>query len=270
MNYWVSQQPAWKTTTSLALTLWRPRSWWIIGYGIVLWLALAGSILSFRSRYYNKGNWLAIWSLILFVLLVVVNIPQNKVLSGGYIPFAILAGFAAGLLQERLVEIPSGWLRRLANAAAGIISVLLFSTTLFLYTFIYRDSPVDREIVELGYEIRNLNSRSPTILSDDTTSLWITSVAPVRAYVSQWAYTPDFYEKVGEVTRAGINPNEDSDPPNYASATMDQFIALVHTVKPNYLVLSKESKAYEFATALPDEIKEIRCLKRYCLYSAYP
>jgi len=271
LNYWISQQPVWADDLSLALAgLWHARTFWIVGYGVVLWLAVIGALLSFRRRYYNKGNWLAIWSLALFFLLIIVNIPQSKVLSGGYIPFAILAGFAADLLQQHLGKIRSGWRREIAYAGAGILIVLLFSTTLFLYTFMYQGFPLDREIMELGNEIKRERHDSPTILSDDVTSLWLVSIAPVRAYVSHWALTPDFHPKIDQVTHAGLKPIEDSDPPDYSTATVDEFIALVHVVKPNYLVLSKESKAYEFATALPDELKEIRCLKRYCLYSAYP
>jgi hypothetical protein len=266
MNWWISRQPAWRGFADAAMTLAESRWFWLAGYGVVLWLALAGSAWSFRRRERGKGNWFAIWSLALILLLVVVNVRQSKIMAGGFIAFSITGGFAIDLVQGAFERTRSTLARGIGWMVAAGLAVLLFGTSAFLYALVYVDRPADREVVGIAREIRGLTRESPAVLADETTSLWLTGLAPVRAHASHWALTPDFQAKRDLQARAGLEEPEDA---VGDTTRAEDFADLLLATAPDFVIVRKDARAHAFARERAD-LAEVRCLERYCLYRFAP
>jgi hypothetical protein len=105
-NVWVSRQEVWSGFAQVCLGEWRPRWAWLIGYGLTLPLGMAGAASCLRTGRWRSVCWLAVWTVLVGVLLVGLNVPQTtKLCNGGHLPMCIMAGAACAAIVRRTRQI---------------------------------------------------------------------------------------------------------------------------------------------------------------------
>jgi len=185
-----------------------PAFWaYLMGYGLVLALAIAGAWLALRQK--RGALVLVVWSLIGFALPYAPIAQQRKLVMGLHIPLAILATIAAAELVRRVGQ-------RNARAVAMLLIALLVPSNLsFLAQDIGRlrrnDTAPEFRPYVFPVELRAMRwlrehtKPEDTVLTVPELALYVPVFAGNRVYYGHWSETPGYGEKIREWW-AFINP----------------------------------------------------------------
>jgi len=247
-SYWVSQQPVWSHFAQAALGEWRPRWAWLIGYGLTVPLGIAGAIRCLRRRESPAARWIAVWTLLVIVLLVGVNVNRTtKLCNGGHLPMCIAAGFACAALIGGMRQMKQPGLRVAAYGAGCLAVVMMTATGFGMLLYGFRAHTYDSRLKDVALQIErySLDDSFPAVLCDVRSARMLTVLGPVRVYAGHHALTPDYHAKREALIRAGIQPEPNGQWRD--SVDEDMLKPLLKESNVDFLLIREDAPARRFA-----------------------
>jgi hypothetical protein len=193
----------------------------------------------------------------------VLNLPESKVISGGYFVMALLAGFGWDRLWTWVSNIRGRWKRRLLFAGFVAVSSLFFMTTARLYLDLYpaQHDTFSQDLFDaLQRMMAESGAHQPLILSDSYTSVELVGLAPVRVWLGQWTFAENFDVQIQEEHDAGLTPKLKQ------NANLDSLKSLIQQAKPDYIVISMDAPGIKIIDQV-SQIKRVQCYVQFCLYA---
>lgn len=265
-SFWVSKQPVWDHFAEVALGEWRPRWAWLIGYGLTLPLGIAGAIRCLRLRESAPARWIAVWTLLVIVLLVGINVNRTtKLCNGGHLPMCIAAGVACAALMNWVRQICNRGGRVAAYAVGCAAVALMTSTCMGMLLYGFRTHTYERGLTEVAGEIKQNASgdRFPAVLCDVRSARILTVVGPTRTYTGHYALTPDYHAKREELIQVGVQADQSGelrDP--IAEGALERLLT---KAKVDFLLIRQDAPARRAA----DESTNLRLIKQIELWRLY-
>lgn len=263
---WMSQQPVWNFLASSGLNFPAPPVTWLVGYGTMLPLSLAGGWLCLRNSKYFNGLWFAIWVCLIVLLLIVLRIPQTKVCSGAHFPMCVLAGLGFSEILKRAHHVKTYTFRLLCYTAICIIIISSFATSFGLLLRVYRPVMCDAEVRNVLEQVRASADEPdsiPSVLCDSKVGLVAPGLGGVRVFVGNVWLTPDYKLKQAQLVEAGVEPVDRTS--TAADANREVFRQLVDQEGFDYALLDTRSPADSFARD-SDDMRLVGVYGRYALY----
>jgi hypothetical protein len=247
-SYWVSRQPVWRDVATNSTELWHPRSFWLVGYGLALPIAVLASIPTLRSESGPRW-WLALWTALVALLLIGINVDQSKVSSGAFLPMSVLAGHGIATIAARLGRIRAAAARRTGLAFGILLSAGFFPTSAYLLARIYSNLAHEPGLVQAARLIADSDARFPSVLCDTHAGSFLPALAGARVFDGHWSMTPRSSSKRERLVEAGIQLLRGK-----AETRVEPraFRGLIDEVAPEFILLAEDSRAIPLADALPD------------------
>ena len=211
-DHWLSKQPVWETFAKKSLDIPFDRGAWIVGYGMVFWLALAGMALVPRmlSRY-RRMVWIAGWAASALVALIVLRIPQTKLSGGVYLALCLLAALAIEQMAQRIAAMRWRAGRRMSAGGVALILSLAFVPGVVMVRLFSRVAPEQHDVA-VGDVMQKAGvrwTRESTLLADPEGTDFLPAVWGVRLYCGHWALTPDIEHKREAIVMSGLASRPD-------------------------------------------------------------
>lgn len=252
-SIWLSNDPVWSNFAQKSLFLPFVRIAWLIGYGSTGILMLFGGLLAFKDERFHQARWLALWGYLLFILLIIVNIPITKITAGGFLPLALLAGLGLDFL------IPKNPQNKILHAInVLIVIVLLFNSNFFPFTLNTKVPTFPPELDQIAIHIQE-SDLDPRILSDKEVGIFLPAYYDVNAWLAHWALTPDFRNKQNQSHLAGILENPEIE------HSFENFENLILMSNTNWLIVRQNQAGNNYAQQSIYTENEF-CGDIYCLY----
>ena len=244
-SMWLSSKPVWREFAALSMNLGHPRSFWLLGFGGLWLLAVAGLPRLFRGG--NSPRYLpAFWCLFLILWLPVLNSSMSKLAAGGGLALALAAGpaLAAGIewfKPPRRPALAGGF----AFVIAGPISLfaLLRESTLF-------PPQVDATFAIIARQLRPApGSPVPTVLCEFQAGAALPGIGGLRVVCGHWSLTDHYEKKRQWLVEAGL----ESTPPSGRTLgqQMAKLRALAATEGCDHLLLSDRRPVAALVAAEP-------------------
>ena len=265
-QFWVSQQPVWRDFAALAAVSYRSRWSWLIGYGLLLPIAIYGAALAMRDAQLFAARWFIAWLALLVLLLIVIEVRQTKFSSAGTIPVCILAAQGWTTLIARICAIERPTKRRLAVACLFAVGASFFITTpafavMLGKHFDSQRSGFSRHLFAAAQKAIELTpGRPPAILCDDATGNVLTGIAPVRVFLGHSAMTPNFPARADRLATAGFYDK---------TGSAAEFDSILRDAKVGFVLVVAERAANEFASAHPS-LRIVGRFDQYVLFQFNP
>ena len=237
-NLWAASQPVWSNLAAHSLHLPKNgvrRSYWILGFGFVWILAAIGVVETFRRKL-ARFEFAAVWSIFVFMVLIVVNSGRSKLATGGFVSLALMAGLVLDRVWRQSFPASGRWPRMVLRIA--LVGVL---TGIFSLVLVHRNNrlmppTIDPEIVSASERIRqDARAEIPTVLTDQEAGDLLPGLSGMRVYVGHWILSPDYERKVKEIEAAGLKPCVES--PLSLPEAAANFDRLLNRVNPDYIML---------------------------------
>jgi hypothetical protein len=238
-NLWAAGQPVWSNLAQHSLNLPKNgvrRSYWILGFGFVWVLAAVGVVETFRRKI-ARLEFVAVWSIFVFAVLIVLNSGRSKLATGGFVSLALIAGPVLDYAWHQSFQGITGWPR-----TALRIALITLLTGIFSPVLVHRNNrlvvpTIDPEIVSAGERIRqDTRTDLPTVLTDREAGDLLPGLCGIRVYVGHWMLSPDYERKVKEIEAAGLEPSAQS-VVSLRSETAANFDRLLNKVDPEYVMI---------------------------------
>ena len=243
---WVSRQPGLSQLAETSVDMARSRSFWLLGYGLVLPLAVLASYGALR-RSRAALWWLAFWTVAVALALVGFNVAQSKISNGAYLPMAVLAGHGCARAWERISLLRRPAVRRCARAACLLIGLGCFPTSAYLLARTYENLTYDRGLAQIAREIDASTERFPKVLCDTRAGSMLPALASARVHVGHWSLTPDSTPRRERLVAAGVHRPRGQE---WGDADPEVFSTLLEEVQPEFIVLRAGSPAVPLADGL--------------------
>lgn len=174
----------------------------ILGYGLVLFGAIAGAIL-WKKQKINKppAAWLLFsWGIVGFVIPYIPIAQQRKLVMGLHIPLCILCAYALSYLASR---VPAR-LGRIALAAFLILAaptnIKFLATDMILLTegktvTHYAPDLSKSQLAAMDY-LRAKATPGDTIFAPPVFALFVPAYTGAHVYYGHWSETPDYSDKL--------------------------------------------------------------------------
>ena len=240
--FWVSRQPVWREFAAGLDELGHPRTFWMIGYGLVLPIALITSIAELRGR--SSRWWFAAWTLIVAGALIGFNLNASKVSSGAFLPMSLMAGHGIAKVAKRAGRIRAKAARRIALATGFLLSTGFFPTSAYLLARIYENRTYDAGIAQAARIIQASDTRHPKVLCDTRAGLLLPVLAGARVFAGHWAVTPQSSSKRDRLIRAGIQRQSGA---AQTAPNPQVFHDLVEEIDVDFILLREQSPAVPYA-----------------------
>lgn len=252
-SIWLSSDPVWSNFAQQSLFLPYLRVSWIIGYGLTGILMLYGGWIAFKDERFRQARWLALWAYFLLILLIIINIPVSKIIAGGFLPLALLAGL--GL--DYFIQANTG--NKILQAINMlIVIVLLFNSNFFPFLSNIKTPTFSRDLEEIvtHIQVRDTDSR---ILSDKQVGIFLPAFYDVDVWLAHWALTPGYDDKQNQTLLAGILENPEIE------HSLENFEDLILTSNTNWLIVRESQAGNDYAQQSIYTENEF-CGDTYCLY----
>lgn len=253
-GYWLAQSsPVWDHFARSSLSLPVSRLDWLVGYGLILPLALVGAVRTFFDGHLARARWMASWTLLLCLLLIAVNVQFTKICNGGQVPLSLMAGAAWAYLLDRVAMWKSDFRRSLGYVAAVVLgSVLVSENVALLREWSRRSEPhlIEADLVRAAANIRTLSHNPlPTVLCDVSSGSLLPGVAGFRVYAGHRTLTLGFADKSRKLAAAGFDPAQHTPTPFDPTRVGAAFDTILETSQADFVLLSTEAPALTFALA---------------------
>ncbi|MCI0413626.1 hypothetical protein L0222_12605 [bacterium] len=264
-HWWVSQHPVWDEFAKTTFSWQANRLFWLLGYGLSLPASFIGLWICFKHPEYKRIRWMGVFPLMLFLLLVVFNIKQTKISSGGHFYLCILAGLAVYLIKEKILRITRIPVRRICCLLGTVVLSLFFINSILLLFFIYSSLEYETELLKAVKTIRHNSSQAhPLVLSDVQAGVILPGLGGVRVYSGHLSMTPHYLiEKTPNLVRAGFEyPHKGMS----EKAQFEHFTKLFVSAKFEFVLVEKNMPAFAFSRRVK-QLQILECYKRRCLFS---
>jgi hypothetical protein len=242
-NFWVSSQPVWSSLAERSLNLPKngvPRSYWIRGFGFVWIFAAVGVVETFRRRL-ARFELAAVWSIFVFLLLVVLDSGRSKLATGAFLSLALMAGPGLDGIWQGLFHGLGKWQRTALRIPVFVALTGVFSPVIVHLTNKLTVPTVDTEILFAGARVRqDARIDMPTVLTDAESGDLLPGLWGMRVYVGHWMLSPNYESKVKEIEAAGLVPPAQSEP-SLRSETAENFDSLLNKMNPDYVMIRTSS-----------------------------
>jgi hypothetical protein len=263
-HWWVSQQPVWDEFAKATFSWRANRLFWLLGYGLSLPASFIGLWICFKHPEYKRIRWMGIFPWMLFLLLVVFNVKETKISSGGHFFLCLLAGLAVYSIKEKILRITHINVRRIYCILGSVVVSLFFINSILLLFFIY--SPLVYE-TEMLKAVKTIRARSlqehPLVLSDVQAGVILPGLGGVRVYAGHLSMTPHYLTKTRNLVRAGFEHPQDG---TSEKAYFEHFSKLLVSHKFEFIFVKKDVPAFAFSKSVK-QMQIVECYKRRCLFS---
>jgi hypothetical protein len=247
-NYWlVRSSPVWDHFARSSLSMPYSRSEWLIGYGLLLPIALVGVVASLSDKHIAKARWMACWTVLLVLLLIVANVKVSKVCMGGPVPLSIMAGAGWTYLVRQFAGWRASRWRPFTYAAGLVVCGLFLAQNLAwaMEALKYQPHAIEAHLAEAAAEIRKVSHVAlPTVLCDVSTGSVLPGAAGFRVYAGHRPLTVGFVEKEFQLRAAGFDSAEDTSP-----AASEAFAKVLKASQANFVLVRTGTSARRFAIA---------------------
>jgi hypothetical protein len=248
---WISSLPVWNSVAKASSAAPIHRQSLVVGFSVLWVLTVVGIFRAFKEKRWNL-LFFVLWALSTIFVLIAFGHLVFKLAGGAVIAYGILGAFGLDYLLNRA----GYWLFKgsrsraiLRGAGAVVAAILLFGTSLDTYAAMpYQDIPrFDVEVLSAAALIRKdaPTSSIPVVLTDCATAPVLVGLAGVRVYSGQWAMTPDFKRKCGELARAGFEEG----PAATGDVDADHLRDLVAKIRPDFVLVRRGTWAEKWLLA---------------------
>jgi hypothetical protein len=248
---WISSLPVWNSLAKASSTVPIHRQSLVVGFGVLWFLAVVGIFRAFKEKRWDL-LFFVLWALSTILLLIAFGHWVFKLAGGAVIAYGILGAFGLDHLLNRAGYwlFPGSRSRAILRGAGAVVAaILLFGTSLDTYAAMpYQDIPrFDVEVLSAAALIRKdaPTSSIPVVLTDCATAPVLVGLAGVRVYSGQWAMTPDFKRKCGELARAGFEEG----PAATGDVDADHLRDLVAKIRPDFVLVRRGTWAEKWLLA---------------------
>lgn len=238
-SLWVSAQPVWREFADISVSLLGDKDW--ASAFLLLWVLAALGAAAARSRLLaGKCAFFASWSLLVFVLLVLLHSGLTKLCGGCTLPLALLAGLG---LREVLARLR----RRGARAAVLVLASLLAlgSPAVAYSRFARRPERVPAELFQALDALRADTTHAlPCVFTDPMTGMYLPGLGACRVCCGHWSMTNDFLVKFELLRRLGLfqgGPQELGSEPAALAARGAELAAQLEGGTFRYLLLKTDA-----------------------------
>jgi hypothetical protein len=256
-NWWLSHQPVWQDFAKITIGQQKFRLYWLVGYGLITPLAIAGSIAIWKSRQVTSARWIAAAACIAIFLLMVLNIKEVKFASCAPLFLCISAGVGIHTILQRIEEVKSAAIKLLVRLGLIPAFILLFGTSLFLLLAYFHSNTFDRELIWIA---RDLPPHA-LLLCDSEDGNILPAIVPTHVYAGHWALTPGYREAKQKLIASGIEAG--------TTANRMALNKLLTTQQFDLMLIHKNRPAYEWIRS-SKEVKLLRCYEKRCLFAVRP
>ena len=253
-GYWLSRQPLWNHFASASLHFHPSRLTWIIGFGALIPLLIAGGIEIFRDRAMDNARWLVLWAAVVLGLLIIFEVPFAHICESLGIPVAIVAGQGVESMMRRYRRLESSRIQLASGFALAGYALLLVSSNLAMFFTSYAPVKIDGAVLQA---LRQIESAEPgaTLLCDLDVGTVAPGLARVRVFAGYWVFDPNFPVNEAALAQGGfaIAGSRTS-----RDASGSKFRELTAAAAPRWILTGSDTPAAGFASADPRLLPVIR------------